>query len=48
MNLNVEVGLHSAFKAATALQKESMTDVLLKFIEQYVTKHSPKAKRRNS
>lgn len=46
MNLNVEVGLHSAFKAATALQKESMTDVLLKFIEQYVTKHSPKANRR--
>jgi predicted HicB family RNase H-like nuclease len=46
MNLNVEVGLHNAFKAATAAQGESMTDVLLKFIEQYVTKHAPKANRR--
>jgi hypothetical protein len=48
MNLNVEVGLHSAFKAATAIQNQSMTDVLLKFIEDYVAKHSPKAKRRHS
>jgi len=46
MNLNVEVGLHNAFKAATAYQNESMTDVLLKFIEQYVSKHAPKANRR--
>ena len=46
MNLNIEVGLHNAFKAATAYQNESMTDVLLKFIEQYVTKHAPKANRR--
>ena len=46
MNLNVEVGLHNAFKAATAVQGESMTDVLLKFIEQYVSKHAPKANRR--
>jgi hypothetical protein len=46
MNLNVEVGLHNAFKAATAVQNQSMTDVLLKFIEEYVSKHSPKAKRR--
>ena len=46
MNLNVEVGLQNAFKAATAVQGESMTDVLLKFIEQYVSKHAPKANRR--
>jgi hypothetical protein len=46
MNLNVEVGLHNAFKAATAAQGESMTDTLLKFIEQYVSKHAPKANRR--
>jgi hypothetical protein len=46
MNLNVEVGLHNAFKAATAAQGESMTDTLLKFIEQYVSKNTPKAKRR--
>jgi hypothetical protein len=48
MNLNVEVGLHNAFKAATAAQGESMTDTLLKFIEEYVSKHSPKAKRRRA
>jgi predicted HicB family RNase H-like nuclease len=47
MNLNVEVELHNAFKAATAAQGESMTDVLLEFIENYVSKHSsPKTKRR--
>jgi ParG len=46
MNLNVEVGLHNAFKAATAAQGESMTDTLLKLIEQYVSKNAPKSKRR--
>jgi len=40
MNLNVEVGLHNAFKAATAAQGKNMTDVLLEFIEQYVSKFS--------
>ena len=39
MNLNVEVSLHNAFKAATAAQGENMTDVLLEFIEDYVRKH---------
>lgn len=48
MNLNVEVALHNAFKAATAAQGESMTDTLLKFIEQYVSKNSPKVKRRRA
>ena len=36
MNINVEVSLHDAFKAATAAQGENMTDVLMKFIEDYV------------
>lgn len=39
MNLNVEVGIHNAFKAATAAQGENMTDVLLEFIEEYIRKH---------
>ncbi|PSH02573.1 MAG: copy number control protein [Acidobacteria bacterium] len=46
MNLNVEVSLHDAFKAATAAQGKNMTDVLLKFIEDYVAKNgvTPKKK----
>jgi hypothetical protein len=50
MNLNVEVSLHNAFKAATAAQGVNMTDVLLDCIQQYVTKHStqqPKKGRRS-
>jgi ParG len=48
MNINVEVSLHDAFKAATAAQGENMTDVLMKFIEDYVAKHGlePKKKAR--
>lgn len=41
MNLNVETGLHDAFKAATAAQGKKMTDVLLEFIQEYVQKHPP-------
>ena len=44
MNLNVEIPLHSAFKSATAAQGQSMTDVLLKYIEDYVARHSLSAK----
>ena len=44
MNLNVEIPLHNAFKAATAAQGQSMTDVLLKYIEDYVARHLPSAK----
>jgi hypothetical protein len=43
MNLNVDVSLHNAFKAATAAQGENMTDILLEFIEEYVRKHTPAA-----
>ena len=40
MNLNVPVELHNTFKAATASQGLNMTDVLMKFIKEYVEKHS--------
>jgi len=46
MNLNVPVELHNAFKAATAGRGENMTDELLRFIESYVAKYSPKPKGR--
>ena len=39
MNLNVEVSLHDAFKAATAAQGKNMTDVLIDYITEYVEKH---------
>jgi ParG len=44
MNINVELGLHNAFKAATAARNENMTDVLLKYIKEYVDKHPLSAK----
>jgi hypothetical protein len=36
MNINVKVGLHNDFKAATAARGENMTDILKKFIQKYV------------
>ncbi len=39
MNLNVDIALHDAFKAATAAQGKKMTDVLVEFIRQYVQEH---------
>ncbi len=41
MNLNVEVDLHNAFKAATAAQGLSITEVLMAYIEEYVRKNAP-------
>ena len=46
MNLNVPVELHNSFKSVTAAQGQNMTDVLLEFIQNYVTKYSPKPKGR--
>ena len=48
LNINIEVSLHNAFKAASAARGENMTDVLLQFIQDYVAKHgtSPKKKER--
>lgn len=45
MNLNVPVDLHNSFKAATAAKGLNMTDVLMKFIEEYVAKNSAKGRR---
>ena len=47
MNLNVEVELHRQFKAATAAEGLSMTDALLKFIDEYVRRHGAKPKGRS-
>ena len=46
MNLNVPVALHNSFKATTAAQGLNMTDVLMEFIQNYVTKNSPKGRRK--
>ena len=46
MNLNVETDLHNAFKAATAAQGKSITQVLLEFIRDYVEKNSPASPRK--
>ena len=39
LNINIEVDLHNAFKAATAARGENMTDVLLQYIQDYVARH---------
>ena len=41
VNINVEVSLHNAFKAATAALGTDMTTVIQEFIENYVAKHGP-------
>ena len=49
VNINLEVGLHNAFKAATAAQGVDMTTVLQQFIESYVARResaTPKKKGR--
>jgi len=44
MNLNVPVELHNSFKAATAAQGLNMTDVLMEFIQNYVSKNTSSTK----
>ena len=50
LNINIDSELHNAFKAATAARGDNMTDVLVKFIEDYVARFSndgkPKKERR--
>ena len=46
LNINVETGLHNAFKAATAAQGVDMTTVLMEFIQQYVGKYESVAPKR--
>ena len=41
VNINVEVNLHNAFKAATAAQGVDMTTVLMQFIQDYVAENGP-------
>jgi hypothetical protein len=43
MNINVDVGLHNAFKSATSARGENMTEVLMKHIQDYVDKYMPAA-----
>ena len=45
MNINVDATLHDEFKAATAARGENMTDVLLRYIADYVQKNLPRALR---
>jgi hypothetical protein len=45
MNLNVPIELHNSFKAATAARGLNMTDVLMEFIQNYVSKNTPKGRR---
>ena len=49
LNINLELSLHNAFKAATAARGENMTDELLKFIQNYVDRYgiTPKKKGRH-
>ena len=44
MNLNVPIELHNAFKATTASQGLNMTDVLLEYIQNYVSNYSSSTK----
>ena len=46
LNIHIDLALHNAFKAATAVRGENMTDVLLQFIQDYVSRYgvSPKKK----
>lgn len=46
MNLNVPLELHNQFKSVTAAQGENMTDVILEYIRNYVSKNAPKPKGR--
>ena len=46
MNLNLPTELHDAFKAATAVQGENMTDVITQVIEDYVAKHGVEPKKK--
>jgi len=51
VNINVEVSLHNAFKAATAAQGVDMTTVLMECIQNYVAKYgyaAPKPKSRRA
>jgi predicted DNA binding CopG/RHH family protein len=39
VNVNIEISLHNAFKAATAAKGTDMTTILQEYIESYVSKY---------
>jgi hypothetical protein len=45
VNINIPIATHNSFKAAAAARGESMTDVLLEFIENYVKQHEAAQKK---
>jgi hypothetical protein len=47
VNINLELNLHNAFKAATAAQGVDMTTVLQQFIENYVAKYGSATPRKS-
>jgi hypothetical protein len=47
VNINLEVNLHNAFKAATAAQGVDMTTVLMKYIQDYVAKYGSATPRKS-
>ena len=46
MNINLELSLHNAFKAAAAARGENMTEVLLDFIRGYVARYETTTKKK--
>ena len=46
LNVNLELSLHNAFKAATAARGENMTDVLLEYIRKYVDSYGNTSKKK--
>ena len=42
MSIIIDPALHLAFKTAVAARGEEMTEVLLRFIRDYVEKYAPK------
>jgi hypothetical protein len=48
VNINLEINLHNAFKAATAAQGVDMTTVIQAFIQNYVGKYESGTRKQNS
>ncbi|HVT99765.1 MAG TPA: plasmid partition protein ParG [Acidobacteriaceae bacterium] len=46
LNVNIPIQLHNQFKSLAAARGENMTDLLLKFVSNYVREHSPRGRRR--
>lgn len=48
LTMNIDRRLRDAFKAATAVQGTTMTEVLMAFIEDYVRQHGVRPKKGRS